>query len=170
LISGLEDWTRYRLRVDTGYGNDVRYISIEWRTGMGAYTGEAPVIEWRSPEPLDAPVNSIHKLQIERMYGIPGVPFEYLPYAEHLRIEIYVDGAQLIPLTFLEANFSLESFPLNITFYDADNNSYVNAGDYFIVKASNPVEVDLILHYGSISRYDSSGSPAVSWPISWQTS
>lgn len=167
-ISGLEKWTKYTLEV-SGYPEDFRNIAITWRTGMGAYTGHVPVIEWRNPEPLDAPVNSIYKLQIDKMYGIPDVQFEYKSYAERFRVEVDVDGAPLVAMTFLEANFSLESFPLEITFYDADNNSYVNAGDYFIVEASNPVEVELTLHYGRTPRYGTGGGPIISWPISWET-
>ncbi len=164
VLSGLSNWTDYRFSVQLTYGG---YLSTSWTTGIGVFSGNLPVIEWNEPLALDLPVNHSFKLQIGRMYGVPGVLLE--EEDERMVVDIVRDGVAVLTFSNLTSSFNHTSSDLNVTFEDADGNGYVNSGDYFICINSGPAQLEIILGYVNLYGHRDHPQPLISWPLSWQT-
>jgi hypothetical protein len=165
VISGLEAWTKYELRM---YGIP-DYREIEWIAGMGPRTQYVPIIEWRQPVALDPPTNLDYKIQIDRMYGVPGVPLN--DSKEKMVVGLTMNGNEIFSDENLTHNFSHGSTGLNITFSDADGNGVLNTGDFFICTSNSQAEFKLSLSYVNENSYPHRrfDQPLITWPISWQT-
>jgi hypothetical protein len=162
VVTGLANWTEYGLDVDLSHGF---YFGISWITGIGANTGNLPVIDWEQPLVMDPPINRAFKLQIERMYGVYGVKFGE-PY-EFFEVDVRLNGSLVHSSDNLTQDFNYTSAELNLTFEDADGNGFVNAGDFFMCESSGPTEVEIVLGYVHFVKDDY--HLLISWPISWHS-
>lgn len=162
LISGLTNLTEYTFRAFL-FNGDI--FGLTWTTGIGQRTGYLPVIDWGNPEPLDEPSRLQYKLRIDRMYGIPAVTLN--DPDELFTFDLVAAETKLFSSVNLTHNLSLEMAPINITFFDADDNGYVNSGDYFVVRSSIVVSIELVLNYMDWVKDDL--EVRISWPISWRT-
>ncbi len=168
-ITGLENHAghRFELTMHTGnfchYGN---FCILKWITGVGIHTAYLPVIEWNDPVALDYPLNLTFTLQIKRMYGIPGVLLGDLE--ERMVVDVKRNGSLILMSANLTQDFNYTSTDLNITFEDADDNGYLNTGDFFLCTSSGPADYEMILGYVN-DRHEEYDQPFISWPVSWQT-
>lgn len=164
VISGLTNLAEYSLSIQ----EDERELSyLEWTTGLGVFSGHLPIVEWEEPQPLDSPTNRIFKLQIGRMYGIPGVLLGY-PW-DRIVVDILVDGQSVLSYANLTSDFNYTSPSTSITFEDSDSNGYVNSGDFFICNTTVSAEFELKVSYVDYVGYPRHEQILISWPISWQT-
>lgn len=163
-IEGLTNLANYSFRVKK---NDNRLSGISWQAGLGATTANVPIIEWFESEILDFPVNRKYKLQIDRMYGMPGV-FLGGDY-QRMVVDIKKDGLSVLSFENLTVDFNQSVDGLNVTFEDADDNGYLNSGDYFIAVSTSSAGFELILGYVNTSKYRDHEQPLISWSVSWHT-
>ncbi len=164
VVAGLVNWTVYALHVTIYQGTQ---IGIPWITGIGVKSANMPVIEWKSPVPVDPPSNHIFKVQVERMYGIPGISFD--DPDRLMVVDLKMDGLPVFSALNLTEDFNYSSSGMNITFEDADENAFFNSGDYFVCNSSVAADFEIVLGYAHLGWE----WPVVLnyyWPISWQTS
>jgi hypothetical protein len=163
IVNGLENWTEYTLGVIIYNGTQ---IGFKWTTGIGAHIASMPVIEWKSPAPLDQPTNRLFKIQIDRMYGIPGLAFD--DPDRLMVVDLHMDGIPAFSARNLTEDFNNSSSGFNLTFIDADENGFINSGDYFICNSTVAADFEIVLGYvhrgwewPPVTNYQ--------WSASWQT-
>lgn len=164
VLSGLLNLTDYRFSVRMSRGG---FMSFHWTTGLGVFSGDLPVIEWNEPLALDYPTNHTFRLQIGRMYGIPGVLLGQ--QWDRIVVDILVDGQSVLSYANLTSDFNYTSPNTSITFEDSDSNGYVNSGDFFICNTTVSAEFELKVGYVDYVGYPRHEQILISWPISWRT-
>jgi len=118
---------------------------LHWTTGIGTNTGNFPVIVFRGQNITDNDQNATFIIEIERMYGFPGLNLSEDFYRWfHIRLE--KDGQEILTATNLTLDFNITSDEFNLTFLDVDANEFINSGDVFHFKG-NLGSYTLILDY-----------------------
>lgn len=164
LVSGLANLTEYSF---TLLRDEYRLFGIAWTTGLGPHSGNVPVIDWAEPLALDYPANSTFKIQIERMYAIPGVLLG--DSFERMVVDLRRNGISLLSFENLTSDFNYSSAEVDLTFEDADSNGYLNTGDFFTCVSSGVAEFEIVLSYVNpgIGGIGDITQPLISWPVSW---
>ncbi len=176
IISRLENRSEYEfsLACETFIGHHrgrARISEIHWVAGIGTFTGNLPIIEYMEPYIIDPPENRTYKIEIYRMYGIPGLNLTSENPITWFRIKIGKGGQDFLHPTNLTVNFQENVGEINITFVDEDDNGFINTGDYFTCAGGSSGEFSLTLDYVERDNRYNEGfmvrfSQSVSWAIS----
>jgi hypothetical protein len=148
-ITGLENRTEnyFDLRwIEQEDGQVVRggYCShLKWTIGIGMDTGNLPVIHFNGQNITDQ--NTTFIIEIERMYGVPGLNLSE-DFYRWFRIQLEKDDQEILTATNLTADFNVTSDEFNLTFLDINANEFINTGDGFLFEGE-PGSYRLILDY-----------------------
>jgi hypothetical protein len=176
IIFGLENRSEhvFSLACETSIGQhrgQARISNIQWLTGIEAFSGDLPIIDFNEPCILGSPENKTYKIEIYRMYGIPGLNLSNENPDNWFRVKIEKDRQEILPPTDLTINFGEIVGEINITFVDADDNEFINTGDYFICTGESPGEFSLTLDYVErYYRYEEGFMVRFSQSVSWAIS
>lgn len=175
-VSGLENLAEYDLKVCIGIIDEglvsVEYsiMEIHWQTGIGAFTGYFPVIDYGDPILSEHQNNTTCEIRIERMFGIPGVNLTDIPRTYWIMTRLVKDTQEILSASNLTFDFEMDLSEVNISFYDIDKNNYINSDDSFICQILETGEYTLILDYVENETdvengYEIIYSQSVSWTI-----
>ncbi len=169
VISGLENLTEYEFRL-VYEGSEVffRIADIKWQTGIGAFTGFFPIIDFSEAQVVENQGNSTFKIEVDRMYGIPGINLTDMQRSEWLMMRLIKDGQEMIPRTNLTLDFAMGVADVNLSFNDTDENNYLNSKDHFFCRINESGEYQLIFDYVELKpnveeRYEVIYSQSISW-------
>ena len=165
-IFGFENRTESDFFVNSELSG-ARLCSLRWITGIGMITGVLPLIYFKNPYLMGAPETRTYKIEIERIYGIPGVTLESGIPGSWFVIRAEKNGQEIFPPINLTSDFAEEHGGINITFIDDDNNEFINSGDHFIFHTDDAGEYQLILDYVEHDRWDDEYEIIYSQSVSW---
>jgi hypothetical protein len=165
-IHGFENRTEYKFFVLSELSG-IRFITLRWITGIGIITGIFPLIYNKDPSLIGAPETRTYKIEIEKMYGIPGVTLKGEIPGNWFVVRAEKDGQEIFHPMNLTSNFAEEHGGINITFIDTDNNDFINSGDHFICHADYAGEYQLVLDYVEQDRGDDEYEIIYSQSVSW---
>ncbi len=165
-IEGLENNTRHELYI-LWQLNGERIAILEWITGIGPISGNLPIIEYNEPILIEALDNNTYRIEINTIYGIPGLNLVDEEREEWFMIQMGLNGEELFPHSNITLNFTENIGGFNITFVDNDNNNFINSNDYFICQVNNLGEYNLTLDYVTQDRWDDEYQIIFSRSVSW---
>lgn len=171
LIQGLEKHTDCRFKLFSGsIGFGTLVLSIDCITGIGIRTGSLPLVQFGDPSPINSTVTGTFKIEIEKIYGNPGLDLLDEHPHKWFMIRITKDGQEVLTPINLTLGLNLKSTEINISFIDFDENNFINAGDYFICQSDGTGEQQLIFdyvkeNYSNEDELDIIFSQSISWTI-----
>jgi hypothetical protein len=176
-VSGLDNLTEYYLKVCTGIMDeqqifvDYSIMETHWQTGIGAFTGNFPVIDFSEPQLVENQDDSTFNIEIDRMYGIPGINLTDMRRSKWPMIILVSYGQELLFCTNLTFDLVMYLNDVRLSFKDTDENAFINSGDSFIFQTNATGEYILIMDYVEYEPdieegYEIIYSQSITWTVS----